>query len=115
MMAVAELELISVERCGDATDRLTMRANAQPPVTYGYDANSQLSQVIQGTLSATLTHDALEEEKAGKKRGQATFQRIFVVVRAGAGSIPGPRRWRSPLASLLSRRAVADSRRCVGR
>jgi len=33
-----------------------MRANAEPPVTYGYDANSQLSQV---TLSATLTHDAL--------------------------------------------------------
>lgn len=41
------------------SQRLTMRANAQPPVTYGYDANSQHSNVTQGTLSATLTHDAL--------------------------------------------------------
>ncbi|OQW61005.1 MAG: hypothetical protein BVN28_08195 [Nitrospira sp. ST-bin4] len=39
--------------------RLTMRANAQQPVTYGYDANSQLSQVTQGALSATLAHDPL--------------------------------------------------------
>ena len=47
-----------------------------------------------------------------KKRGQATFSAMFVAVRAGAGSIPGPRRWRSPLASLLFRRVAADSRRC---
>ncbi len=42
-----------------ARRRLTMRANAQQPVTYDYNANSQLSTVTQGTLSATLTHDPL--------------------------------------------------------
>ena len=39
--------------------RLSMRANAQQPVTYSYDANSQLSQVAQGVINGVLTHDAL--------------------------------------------------------
>jgi len=39
--------------------RLSLRANAQQPVTYSYDANSQLSQVAQGVINGVLTHDAL--------------------------------------------------------
>jgi len=39
--------------------RLSMRANALQPVTYSYDANSQLTQVAQGVINGVLTHDAL--------------------------------------------------------
>jgi len=39
--------------------RLSMRANGQDPVAYTYDANSQLTHLTQGPLSAVLSHDAL--------------------------------------------------------
>ena len=39
--------------------RLSMRANALQPVTYSYDANSQLTQVAQGVINGVLTHDAI--------------------------------------------------------
>lgn len=95
-------------------------------VQYIYDDLGRLSQVIDGQgnvatyqydavgnlLSITRNTGGVGAPTMGKKRGQATFLRIFVVVRAGAGSIPGPRRWRLPLASLMSRTVAADSRRC---
>ena len=40
--------------------RQTMQASGLPPVTYGYDANSRLTGLAQGTQSAALTYDAAE-------------------------------------------------------
>lgn len=122
MIAVAERESMGAEQRGDATDRvtqevtpqgivrytydaisqrLTMRVNAQPPVTYGYDANSQLSHVTQGTLSATLTHDALG------RRTQLQRSNGVTGAEKGTGYFSGDLRGRPRGRSVESRPKVA--------
>jgi YD repeat-containing protein len=130
MIAVAELALMGAEQRGDVTAHgTTLTDSATGAIDRTYDVLDRVTQEVTPQGIVNFTYDALSRRLTmranaqqpvtyayeGKKRGRATFLRIFVVVRAGAGSIPGPRRWRLPLASLRSRRVAGGSHRCGAR
>ena len=59
--------------------------------------------------------EGLEINARKEQRGQATFSARCVAARVGGAWTPGPRYGQFLFARSQSRRAAADSRRCVAR